>query len=169
MILRFSLVGIKPCFPNTMSFLWSWHSSVSATSLLCGRPEWAALGAGMGRPLANHPRSLCPLGDGKYRGKLSLRIDSGGLIFVKWNIQKGKNGEQMKERERKCPWAKDASIYFSLLIKILHNFERLLSIYVLLLQNTGSIPQVVLIQYILEPVLDSIVFCPRHLYYFSNW
>ena len=41
---------------------------------------------------------------------------------------------------------------------MLHSFERLLSIYILLLQNTGSIPHVVLIQYILEPVLHPIVF-----------
>lgn len=46
----------------------------------------------MGRmPLANQPRSLCPLGDGKYRGKVkSERIDSGGVIFVKWTSRRGK-------------------------------------------------------------------------------
>ena len=86
-----------------MSFLWNWCSSVSATSLfLCGRPEWAALSAGMGRmPLANHPRSLCPLGDGKYRGKIkSERIDSGGLIFVKWTSRRGKIENSEGKREK---------------------------------------------------------------------
>ena len=57
-------------------------------------------GDAFGKP----PQVTVSTGRWKIQGKIkSERIDSGGLIFVKWNIQKGKNGEQMKERERKCP------------------------------------------------------------------
>jgi len=67
-----------------------------------GGPEWAALSAGMGRmPLANHSRSLSRLGDGKYRGKIkSERIDSGGLIFVKWTSRRGKIEKSEGKREK---------------------------------------------------------------------